>query len=557
MTARTLAVAAVLMTLAGQAAGQNALGDGTNLHASPRIGGDGRNLPVRDLQAEIRFRNAIVTGNAPNGLSFRGDLPYTAPGDFRGQSASNDLYAFRRDSLYSGLAGMGIRGTEALQQQFALTTGNTLPDLLSGSLTVNRFGAADPDFSRKVTNQRPALTGLGADPAFLEKVDTGSPQLQTDFSGLALGTLRSTSAYTSTRGIQPTLLDIRTTPNQDLIGVSASTLRGIQSFPLGKATADNSAAGKLNALNAGSGTQPSGRIDNSAPGSTLLNAQTPGATTTGYQTIVDRLNEYGAPAAPVDPPAQGTPGAPDPARDPRPLWQQQLDDLRATLAAAEAAPPAASTSAHTPTATAPLAPIKNFTFDTSTLDLVRNAPGTITTLLPDPRPGFDPYTEHMRIAQTELGKNHYFDAEEEFTRALAGKPADPMALVGRIHAQLGAGTNLSAWMNLRSLFLAHPELLGARYAAALLPEPARLEEITVQLRTIMDKGGPLHREAAMLLAYVGYQSNDSAALEDGLRAMGQAKEGRADALSDLMAAVWSGHQPAPQPLDQPLDQPQK
>src|SRR2546423_569446 len=90
-----------------------------------RVGSGGINPARPDFAAEVRLRNAIVTGNAPGGISFRGDVGYRAPGEFMGSLGSNDSFAFRRDSYYSGLGGLGIRGTDALQYQFAMATGHS------------------------------------------------------------------------------------------------------------------------------------------------------------------------------------------------------------------------------------------------------------------------------------------------------------------------------------------------------------------------------------------------------------------------------------------------
>src|SRR5512142_812694 len=108
MKTRLVAAAAVL-GLAGSALGQYALDH------SLQVGSGGRNAPGRDLKKELEFRNAVITGNAPGGISFRGDVGYRAPGEFFGHLGSNDTFAFRRDSAYSGLAGLGLLGTDALQ----------------------------------------------------------------------------------------------------------------------------------------------------------------------------------------------------------------------------------------------------------------------------------------------------------------------------------------------------------------------------------------------------------------------------------------------------------
>jgi hypothetical protein len=567
MKGRTLAASLILTALAGQAAGQNALGngsemshrftgdraryglgDGRGLDTNPLVGGTGRNDQVRNFQAELQFRNSIVTGNAPNGVSFRGDLPYYAPQDFRGNTGSNDLYSYRRDSLYSGLAGMGIRGTEALQQQFALQTGNRLPELLSGSLTVNRFGATDPNFSTKINNSISPL-GLGADPDTIRR--TNPDDLLPDFTGLSLnsgqelGTLRSTSAYTSTRGAQPTLLDVRTTPNQDLIGVSSSPLRGIQSMPLGKATPDNSAAAFKNSL-AGrpSIPNPASGVGN-APPTPMTEASIGSA---AYVDLMARLSDY----------AGGSGGG---GADARPEWQKQLDQLRSDVETMDfgRAPddptvsPLPSQNSGTSSPTSPVPGVRDFRFNPDTIDTLRTASGQINNLIPsNPGASASAYSDHMQVGQAELSRGRFFDAEEAFTRAIAVQPDDAMALVGRIHAQLGAGMNLSAWMNLRELFKNHPELLGAKYGSGLLPDAERMEEIGQTLRSLIAKEGSLQREAAMLLAYVGFQSGDAKALEEGLAAMESSGNGQPDALTDLITAVWSGKAPAPEPA-QPGD----
>ncbi len=574
---KSLAATLILTALSGQALGQNALGngsemnnrvlgdrarnglgDGRGLDTNTQVGSMGRNDQVRDFQAEMRFRNSIVTGNAPNGLSFRGDIPYYAPQDFRGTTGSNDLYSFRRDSLYSGLAGMGIRGTEALQQQFALQTGNRLPELLTGSLTVNRFGAGDPNFSTKVKNSlAPMGLAPNGDPDMIGRT---TPSLEPDFTGLTLGdtqelgTLRSTSAYTSTRGSQPTLLDIRTTPNQDLIGVSASGLRGIQSIPLGKSSAENNIAAARNNFAAGSVAQQNGaRANVPAPaGVNPIASPKPlteaAAGSAAYTDLMSRLSAYA--------------GQSDPAKaDVRPEWQKQLDAIRLELANSDlgqgpkpvidenpqAPLPSQGAPGFTPSAIQPVPPVPNFRFDPATVATLRNASGQINSLVPLTETAASAYSDHMQVGQSELSKGRFFDAEEAFTRAVAVRPDDAMALVGRIHAQLGAGMNLSAWMNLRELFKNYPELLGAKYGPALLPDAERLAEINETLVKLIDRGGVLHREAAMLLSYVGYQTGDTKALDRGLVAMESAKEGQADALTDLMYAVWSGKEPAPEP----------
>src|SRR5437762_1643352 len=82
MKARITAVSVMVGVcgVSGAASGQNALD--RNL----QVGSGGVNTPTRpDFNTEVRMRNAIITGNAPGGVSFRGDVGYRAPGEFLGR----------------------------------------------------------------------------------------------------------------------------------------------------------------------------------------------------------------------------------------------------------------------------------------------------------------------------------------------------------------------------------------------------------------------------------------------------------------------------------------
>jgi hypothetical protein len=62
----------------------DALGSGNVLDANPQQGSGGSNPLSRDWNAEIAYRNAIVTGNVGGGREFRGNVGYSGIGDFRG-----------------------------------------------------------------------------------------------------------------------------------------------------------------------------------------------------------------------------------------------------------------------------------------------------------------------------------------------------------------------------------------------------------------------------------------------------------------------------------------
>ncbi|MEL7473383.1 MAG: hypothetical protein AAGK04_08700, partial [Planctomycetota bacterium] len=216
------------------------------------IPGQANVAPRRSFADEIRFRNAIVTGNAPGGRSFRGDVGYTAPFEFRGELSTDDNFAFRRDAFFGGLAGVGIRGTDALQYQFALTTGSSVPPALAGALSFGRGGGEGAAGSLAAAGFMPGVGAPALQPlrpgAFgqpgpgdglrvpTEPIATppidGLPD-RSEPGALAAGfvpssplpTLRSTAAFTSVRTLRPELLGYGDGGRERVV---ASSLGGVQ-----------------------------------------------------------------------------------------------------------------------------------------------------------------------------------------------------------------------------------------------------------------------------------------------------------------------------------------
>lgn len=486
---RTTILAGVGLALSASAfaPAQDALGDGrvldNNLSATTRL-----NYQRPSLANEVRFRNAIATGNAPGGLSFRGDLGYTAPGDFRGDLGSDDLFAFRRDTLYSGLAGMGIRGTEALQFQFAMTTGGMPPQNLIGSLAMNRGAPSSVTTGRLPTGLNPTLPIQQA------------PQIIEPDAGTMLWSLRAPSAYETNRSYQPVLLATGDPNEADQFGVTASELRGIRRADI---LEPQTAAGRIQ---------------------TSLSAA---PIDTSYTRLMERLNTEAA-AQPLNP-------QPGTETDTRPEWFKRLDALRQDLVAPlliPAQPDPAQSDPAQPDAATPSTPQDptRLSVDPTTLRMLRNPGGAVSRdFIPPDSLGV--YAEHMKSGQRLLSSERYFDAEERFTQALTIRPGDVDAQVARVHAQLGAGMFLSAAVNLRTLFLEHPELVSVRYDAALLPSPRRIGETVSRLREALPEArrdDPTlralrqARAAGLLMAYLGYQTGDMNLLNEGLDAARQA-----------------------------------
>lgn len=501
----------------GSALGQNALGDGRALDNS--LSTESRYNNARpSLADEFRFRNAVVTGNAPNGLSFRGDVGYLAPGEFTGQLGSNDLFSFRRDSLGSGLAGMGIRGSEALQMQFAMTTGGRPPRNLMGSYSVPRSG------------------GTGLSPTTLNEPLVSEQPLQRapeliEPEGASLTSLRAPSTFEANRGYQPMLLAWETPEiGQDWYGVTASELRGVTRAELTLPEA------------------PSSRVDN---------AIAPERFETSFTALMDqqRIQSQELPAPVI------------PEGDPRSPWEIRLDELRRELLPELGAPEAPEApvadpalgeggepedeGAVPPMPEQPVIP----EFDPLTIGVLRSRGEPSKDFVAPDVAGV--YAEHMRIGQEYFRAGRYFDAEERFAHALTIRPNDVTAQSARIHAQIGAGMYLSAALNLRTLILEWPAVVSARFDGSLMPSGDRLVEVVAALREGVagaiknnPTGGSLRRARAsgLLLAYIGFQTDDAQMVREGIDAARAAIAQTDDSggtenlterrLLDLIEAVW-------------------
>lgn len=595
--------------LTAHAGAQDALGDGRALDAN--TGQYGRsNVQQPSLAEELRFRNAIATGNAPGGLSFRGDVGYRAPSEFSGELGSDSLFAFRRDSLYSGLAGMGIRGTDALQYQFALTTGAAPPRNLMGNLSFTR----DDQFSTASGlpgrgNMRPDQTiGIDRDQFDLDaRGQALSTRLDTITgmdSGSMMGTLRSSSTYNTTSTMQPSLLSVYAQGEDNRpVGLVASPLLGITPTPMTdprqrdpnplvtrppNADTDPTVPGGLPSTRVTTAydelvQQMRDRVEamrqklgEDAPRSIRTDETNDQWLTRQMQEIRNKL--YGTPQRdpdeqqqdgggndPMNPTNTTDPADPTGQTDPQDdtgstrgpgsgslLIEQDPDSpLAKRLAEGDERIEAINKrfELYDPTEMA---------IDPDTLEVLRgNAANEVEQLLDPGAQSRDLYSEHIVAGQRLIADARYFDAEERFTHALSIRPGDVVAQQGRVHAQIGAGMVLSASVNLQSLYSIHPELITTRFAAGILPgverikilkqvlrERAGLEETALGSRRI--EGDRVRVAAGLLLAYLGYQTQDDETIKAGLgvvRELGSDSDRR---FGNLLAQLWLEASPKPQ-----------
>lgn len=609
--------AAALLALAGHARAQTALGDGRALDRNPQVGSGGYNPAAPSINDQIRLNNAIITGNAPGARSFRGYVGYGAPSDFRATVPSDTLYSFRRDSAISGAFGAGVRGTDALRYQFALSTGQALPQSIAqsyasipraGSTTSASAASALRSTSEFLASQsaRPTLVGARVDDQGYEWSVKASPLLGINWarsdrpirrierpedavSKFDLGASQSGRELEplSTRGRVPGLSGIesvapgiesvldREPPSSPLLApstrvmpqsseVHAQVLHQLQSaFDSSKPPATDSSAAKP--------AQPP--VDASLEAQMeRLRARLRGqpekpkpAQPSIYEPILNRLN------SPDRKPGEA-PSIPNTPEAPKPDAKSPAGDK----------PADASTPPATPPPYDPRQPVKPGEFrqvpkvnDPEPRDpdtgkrIVKDLPSSTSPLSPEMVKGIQSvgqmkidmltrprvvvegqgraelnvYESHMVAGQDALTAAKFFEAEDRFTRAVAAMPGDPLAQVGRAHAQLSAGLYISAAANLRRLFSDHPEMIGATYGSNLVPTGQRADRIAEQLRADMTKEIPaLGRDAAMLLAYLGHIRSDPTFTREGLAEMAKRFDPNnpADAaFLDLSRAAWA------------------
>ncbi len=532
-----------LVLLAGQApvaSAQNAVGNGRALESPLQTIQPGiPNARPRSFSRELAFREAIVTGTAPGGFSFRGS---TLPSrfEFRGELGEDALFAYRRDSLFSGLSGRGIRGTEALQYQFALSVGAQVPSSLAGPIAFGRTGSTErgvnPDrpFDRDLTNpsQGPHRANPDDYDDLISAVDLSSPLVQP---------LRSISTFTANRGLQPTLVGImQNRETQQGAGQTASPLLGVQVVPV--RTLRSSAPVRVDPANPAS-AEPG--LVPSAQGQ-LPTAPLPGTgprVRTAYDDMMDRFRSVsGVVDTTAAPPAGTTPD-----------WARDLIDLRRVLrglpsSTAEAmglTPEVIQPADITDVAGRPDNPLLDGTtdrnahptFDAEVLRRVREAGGFVDTLIATDIPIIDMYTAHMRGGEELLVQNRYFDAEERFISAMSSRPGDVNAQIGRVHAQIGAGLYLSAALNVRQLLIGSPEISGMKFGGSLLPEQGRLDEVIPVLRaglSSLSSGS----DSGLLLAYLGHQLDRPDDIRDGIEALREHGDEAEQRLADFLQGVW-------------------
>ena len=113
-----------------------------------------------------------------------------------------------------------------------------------------------------------------------------------------------------------------------------------------------------------------------------------------------------------------------------------------------------------------------------------------------------------------LKAGRYFDAERLYKSVLLGDTQSYEASAGLICAQLGAGLVRATGLNLRQHMSKFPQHVSSKLDKDLLPSGKRLAWVRQQAQTLMEQYG--NYDAALLIAFMGYQTSDAQMLQYGL-----------------------------------------
>jgi hypothetical protein len=502
---------------------QDALGDGRALDSNLQVGG-GYNTVRPDQRQIYQYRNAMLTGNVPI-RSFRGNLGYTAPNDFRGELGSDEIFRFERDSYYSGLALQGFRSVEVVREAIQVANPNNF-----SRFSVSRMGSGVSLADVRVRQGDQMYLPVGG-------VPVNDVSQTTRF-------LRSLSERDAVGASMGSVVGYGQNARGGTIEIAASPLRGL--FAEEILTAEEAAAA------AGGSRAPSNQFEPTR----LENGVDP------YVDLLDRFSQTGAEQEPGEDEATGAAGE-EPAETESVqdrlnrlmTFEEQLrqftDVIQKREAEAEAAEAAAETEDEgtndegdlrmTPEgpSVGPLSRLEQQRerIRNLTREMLRERVRYDRPIVTDLAGTMDDlFNRQMRRAETLLADGRYFDAEAQFSGALEFRPNHPLAEIGMLNAQVGAGLFISAGSTLRRVAAAHPEVLVANYADHLMPSGERRADVLRILEQRLDEKSSFASTAALLVAYLGHLDQDPELVGRGLDAL--ERQGDPDELHALLSGLW-------------------
>lgn len=469
---------------ASTAVAQDALGDGRALDANLQVGSGGVN--PQQPTPDFRARNDVITGNVPGLGYFHDEVGYTAPNEFRGRLSGDDLFRFRAQSLSSGLVPSSAGGyssglaQEQIRVYRALSGVNTnalKPDYSYGISVQGRAGLYD---TSGLVVQTPrggsAISpGLGA-PA------TWSGLNHTESYERRIGVVQQPDGKLLEFSMSP-LLGMRRHESQPATDFQTETgSEGVEPAADSRAiTPDQPVLGLIDAVRLDQTAEVPSRLVGQIEASIFAPLQTT-QPKPGQETYLELLEKIKERSRTVEPPSTETDVTSDDGQE-----APQDDDNTSQQ------PPQPDTEQRG----------TNPSLERLLETLNYNLPDLTT--LAGTQKNYANRLAHQ--AQDKLRDKRYLDAEGLYRQLLRFGPDNPMARVGLIHSQIGAGLLRSACFNLKALLQQHPELIATRYEATLLPDENRINWARNELMRMVELTP--HPEPSLLLAYIAYHSKGS------------------------------------------------
>jgi hypothetical protein len=148
---------------------------------------------------------------------------------------------------------------------------------------------------------------------------------------------------------------------------------------------------------------------------------------------------------------------------------------------------------------------------TSDLQAGKNVP-TVKTFGGGPGATATPFDQLMSKAEGLLKDGKYLDAANAYQTAMLQQPDNPLAILGRANAELGAGMYQSAAGDLKFLFARKPELISVKYALENYIPPQRQHQLIADL-TELSQGKGVGNTAEFLLCYLNYNTGRDVELQ--------------------------------------------
>jgi len=550
----TLALAAAVLLVPLTAFAQYRVGaDGQALDSNNRIGSNGFNSNTEP--SSYVNGNLIVTGNVTNAKSFRGQVPYKAPSEFRGNVAGQGVDDFIRDSSGVPMRGQaqpnyldvprpfyGVATTVAPPQGYVLKP--LTPAYTPENVGLNP-GAVDLNYNLppSVMTQLPSpnekvligAPGAGPIPSFMvagenNQIQPWQPNGENQY-------FISRTAEVPVVAAQPTLTPAaiqqmrqelnRTTAPET--GSPPGTTASVLGNPPGVSTSGA-------ALNPGAAApQPNNLNQPPAPG------QIPGQ-------LPNNLNAPALPAQPLNVPlptgVQTQENVGFISIAPPEKQSSQIDQLQqrmqqlvepkiptpenpANPAAPETKKPLSPSDYASPPATQPA---RNLTIPQGHAP----QPMKIESL------GTGVHAQGLKTLLTDaedlMRQGKFSSAIGKYQTAEQVAPNNAMVLLGLAHAELGGGFFERADVDLHRAIFAEPSLSLAQYNLKTVYGEQRLQKLIDDLKQLgtMDKANP---RPLFLLAYIAYNVGNDPKAADYLNAADQRAGGK-DAVINVLKKTW-------------------